>query len=396
MLHGSMAHFSSASSRRSHPSPETPLPVVVIGAGLTGLVVAQSLQQRGYETLVLEKSLGTGGRLNTRRVQSARADRGVRYLDGSLPLTAELMAPLLRRGTVKPWPGTGYQYLPSGLTVVDTENRYCAPDGISQVAKALLPGVEVWFNHRAIALVPPNPALTDSPWMIHCDHPRTGGTQPPEDEIFAAAVIVAIPAPQAEALLATISPVHCPAATDLLTAIAPVRYSRCISVTAAYAPARDLDPPALRDWQGIELPQDMTLAWIAREDRKQSTSDRPVVGLHSSAEFAERWSDAKDWYPLGRQMLARAEQVLNLPFRHPQDFQVHQWGYAQVINPIAQTHLHHTSADLWVGGDWCGGNNVEAALASGMAIAQAFDDAHNNSGITPDLGSLVAAPATVS
>ena len=396
-----MAHLSEALSNPQVPNaPRGGAQVVVIGAGLTGLVVARSLQQRGYGVRVLEKSLGTGGRLNTRRVKEGRADRGVRYLDGGLPLTAELIPPLRGRGIVKPWPGTGFQYCPSGVMPVEIQDRYCAPEGVSQVAKALAQGVEVSLNHRAIALVPPNPQASTPHWTIHCDHPRSENprqplTYPPEDQIEASAVIMAIPAPQAEALLATIPANRCPMVSTLLAAIAPIRYDPCFSVTATYAAARDLDPPALRNWQGIELPDDMTLAWIAREDRKCPDKIQPIVGFQSSAAFAERWVDAQDLYAIGRQLLARAEQLLNLPFRHPQSFQVHRWRYAQVVNPLTEPYLQDSLTDLWVGGDWCGGNNVEAALASGVAIAQDFDAAHQNSGINPNLGSLVAAPAAI-
>ncbi|MEM9771146.1 MAG: FAD-dependent oxidoreductase [Cyanobacteria bacterium P01_D01_bin.73] len=379
-------------------SDSSSTPIVVIGAGLAGLVAAKSLQRRGYRVLVLEKSLGTGGRLNSRRIDGVRADRGVRYLDGSLPLTAELIQPLVEQGLVQRWAGTGFQYSQSKLDAVATHDRYCAPEGISQVAKALAQGVDVRFNHRAIALTPHFSDLEANPseqlWTVYCDHPRSeplrGEPKPLQDEISAATLIVTIPAPQAEGLLATLDAGRYQKALDLLQIVSPVRYNPCFTVTATYAPARDLDPPALRNWQGIELLNDSALAWIAREDRKSSGSDRPVVGLQSSAEFAERWVDSQDLYPIGRQLLAQAEQIFNLPFRHPQAFQVHCWRYAQAINPLAQPYLHDESSNLWIGGDWCGGNDVEGALASGLAIADAVDQAHGTNGINPSLADLVS------
>ncbi|MGD1851639.1 MAG: NAD(P)/FAD-dependent oxidoreductase [Cyanophyceae cyanobacterium] len=287
-------------------SPPLSLPsasVVIIGAGLTGLVAAQSLRRRGYQVLVLEKSLGAGGRLNTRRVDGIKADRGVRYLDGGLPLVSQLIQPLVERGVVQRWPGTGFQYLQSHLESVATGNRYCAPGGISQVAKALAPGLDILFNHRAIALapLPPNPSSSaptvDGQWTIYCDHPRTdlqeGDSNQEFEQIQAATLGVTVPAPQAEGLLATVDPGQYENDNQLLGVISPVRYDPCFMVTATYAPARDLDPPALRNWQGIELLNDSALAWGAREDRK-SQCDRPVVGLQSSVEFAHRWVDAQD------------------------------------------------------------------------------------------------------
>ncbi|MEM9246896.1 MAG: FAD-dependent oxidoreductase [Cyanobacteria bacterium P01_F01_bin.153] len=378
--------------------------VVVIGAGLTGLVAAQSLRRRGYQVLVLEKSFGVGGRLNTRRVDGARADRGVRYLDGSEPLVWQLIQPLVERGVLQRWAGVGFQYLPAQLKTVDTNDRYCAPEGISQVAKALAQDLDILFNHRAIALtrLPEAPSSSaphlDGRWTIYCDHPRDGAPRGDNkgiyEQIQASTLVVTMPAPQAEGLLATVDPGHYGNVSKFLEIIAPVRYDPCFSVTATYAPARDLDPPALRNWQGIEVLNDSALAWVAREDRK-SPCDRPVVGLQSSAEFARRWVDAQDFYPIGRQLLAQAEQIFNLPFRHPQSFQVHPWRYAQVINPLDDAHLNDAAAGLWIGGDWCGGENVAGALASGLAIADTVDQANGSSGINPSLGELVIPVSTV-
>ncbi|HCF27786.1 MAG TPA: hypothetical protein DEV81_11445 [Cyanobacteria bacterium UBA11049] len=53
--------------------------VIVIGAGIAGLVCAQQLQSCGYK-LVVEKSRGLGGRVATRRLYDSRADRGACYL----------------------------------------------------------------------------------------------------------------------------------------------------------------------------------------------------------------------------------------------------------------------------------------------------------------------------
>lgn len=49
--------------------------VAIIGAGMSGLICAQELQQAGYRVVVVEKSRGLGGRVTTRRLQDTCADR---------------------------------------------------------------------------------------------------------------------------------------------------------------------------------------------------------------------------------------------------------------------------------------------------------------------------------
>lgn len=52
--------------------------VLIIGAGLTGLILAKLLKR---DNLVIEKSRGVGGRLATRRIQEMGFDHGAPYLE---------------------------------------------------------------------------------------------------------------------------------------------------------------------------------------------------------------------------------------------------------------------------------------------------------------------------
>ncbi len=53
--------------------------VIVIGAGLSGLLAAGKLNASGYRVIVLDKGRGVGGRLATRRMDGAVFDHGAQY-----------------------------------------------------------------------------------------------------------------------------------------------------------------------------------------------------------------------------------------------------------------------------------------------------------------------------
>jgi len=63
--------------------------VVVVGAGLAGLVAARRLQRVGLDVLVLEASDGVGGRVRTDVVDGWRLDRGFQVLNTAYPALAD-------------------------------------------------------------------------------------------------------------------------------------------------------------------------------------------------------------------------------------------------------------------------------------------------------------------
>src|SRR5689334_17838408 len=59
--------------------------VIIVGAGLAGLVCGRELLARGVEVTVLEASDGVGGRVRTDRVQDCLVDRGFQVLFSAYP-----------------------------------------------------------------------------------------------------------------------------------------------------------------------------------------------------------------------------------------------------------------------------------------------------------------------
>lgn len=59
--------------------------IIIVGAGLTGLTLAQNFKAQGRRCLLLDKSRGIGGRLATRRFSDLGLDHGAPYLSNPDP-----------------------------------------------------------------------------------------------------------------------------------------------------------------------------------------------------------------------------------------------------------------------------------------------------------------------
>lgn len=67
------------------------LDVVVVGAGIAGLVCASQLAQAGLDVQVIEASDGVGGRIRTDLIDGFRCDRGFQLLNPAYPAARQLL-----------------------------------------------------------------------------------------------------------------------------------------------------------------------------------------------------------------------------------------------------------------------------------------------------------------
>lgn len=343
--------------------------VVVIGAGIAGLTCANQLHKAGYKVAIIEKSRGVGGRVATRRLYGTHADHGACYLKSQGQLR-QLVKVLGDRDLLQVWTDTVYEMdttdLSPHLAAAQQYPRYVAPTGMSAIAKFLATGLDIWLNRRVQAISP-----TDgNSWHLTLE-PVTSDApdvQTPK-EITAKAVVVAIPAPQALALLEPLTQTCLP--TKFIESLRSVEFNPCLSVMAGYPLERQQDVESLHPvWRAITFISDSELAWIGLDSSKRPDTQTPIFVLHSSAEFAQSYLDTADLNPAAHQMLSRAAKYLMPWLETPDWFQIHRWRYAFPSRPLNQDCLKAaTPLPLVCCGDWCGGNLIESAMNSGLAAA---------------------------
>ena len=335
--------------------------VIIVGAGVAGLAAAQVLTQAGLSVSVLEKSRGLGGRLATRRIQTAhrevRVDHGAQYFTCRSPAFAELLRPLIAQGTVTTWLEAIPTLTSAGILPADPAHaypRYCCPQGMNTLAKQLASGLTLQRQAKVTGLT----LTADNHWQVSTE----------SGQAFRARAVLLTPPPQQSlALLGTLVE-----EMDDLAIAGQVEFQPCLAVIAGYNPQMNLAamPPGLR-WQDNSI-----LAWSAVDSSKRPGSPMPVMVFHSTPEFARSYAPDQAQV-LIQQVLDQATQQLHphlqLDLRQPEWAQAHYWRYSQPVNPLEQQWLGGAEpAPLVLSGCWCTAGRVEGAFLAGQAAAQAL------------------------
>ena len=108
--------------------------VVVIGAGIAGLLAAQQLHSAGHEVTVLDKGKSPGGRLATRRIGAATLDHGAQFFTVRDAQFDHHVQQWVHDGVVREWC--------KGFSQHDGHPRYIGTAGMSSIAKYLARDLE--------------------------------------------------------------------------------------------------------------------------------------------------------------------------------------------------------------------------------------------------------------
>lgn len=316
-------------------SPESNVDILIIGAGMAGLLATADLQANGFRPLVVDKGRGVGGRLSTRRIGAAAFDHGAQFMTARTPRFTALLDSWRAQGVLAEW----YR------GAEDAHIRWRGVPGMTAPAKHLAQSLNVRLEMKLLALHP-----EQTGWRVVFEN---------GESLTARAALLTAPVPQSLAVLDA-GGVRLNAATR--AQLEAIDYEPCIAVMAVLnAPSRLPSPGFLRL-------ESEPIAWLA-DNQAKGVSSVPSITLHATPTFSRAHWNA-DRQDVGRFLLAEAAPWLG---SEVSEFQVHGWRYARP----ASEQLHpcltlRETPPLVLAGDAFGGPRVEGAALSGWAAAEAL------------------------
>ena len=309
--------------------------VVIVGAGICGLVAGRRLADSDADVVLVDKGRSVGGRLATRRIGDATVDHGAQFFTVRTPAFQRQVDDWVDRGLVTVWS--------HGFTASDGHPRYVATSGMNSLAKDLAAGLDVRCSTMAFGIRPGSDTV--APWQVVIDD----GTVHDAD-----AVIVTTPLPQAFALLAD-SGIEFEG--GLLT-----DYDRTIALLATLDRPAPIPPPG-----GVQSPTP-DIGFVA-DNHAKGVSATPAITVHASATWSEaHWDDDIDTLrpaliELASTWIGEATVL---------DAQVKKWRFATPRTPWPDPCWIAEGGSIVLAGDAFDGPRVEAAHNSGLAAAHAL------------------------
>jgi predicted NAD/FAD-dependent oxidoreductase len=313
--------------------------VLIIGAGISGLLCATELQRAGLKVRVVDKGRGFGGRMATRQMAGGRFDHGAQFFTVRDKRFQSYVDEWLQAGVIREW----FRHSPKDSNP-NGYPRYCGINGMTDAPNFLARSLDVDRSERITEL-----SRELDTWVARSEN----GAQ-----YTAGYLIVTAPAPQALSLLDTTGLKY---GGEHETALRAIRYAKGLATLAI------LDGPSALPESGILQLFESPLALVADNRVKEISPDVNAMTLHADAEFAAQHWDSPD-HVRGPLMLDAAAPWLG---SEVVDYTCHRWGFTTPLNPWHEKHFTNPALRLTLAGDSFGGARVEGAALSGIEAAQA-------------------------
>jgi predicted NAD/FAD-dependent oxidoreductase len=317
--------------------------IIIVGAGISGLVAARELQNAGCEVCILEKNAQAGGRMATREIGDAMFDSGAQFFTARHTEFRTALAHWIYHGVAREW-FEGYPS-PEDQKPHDIYSRYCGVRGMNVIAQFLANDLEIHLQTEIQTL-----DFQNQIWTARAASGR---------EYSGDFLILTAPIPQSLSLFDSCDGVL-PAPTR--AALESVEYEPCFAILANLKNAAKLPAP------GALYVDEEPIAWLADNFQKGVSSRAGAITIHSTGKFARENFEAGEHF-VAQTLWAAAQKYFAAPIEM-ENFQVRRWRFSKPQNALEEGAIFTSDLKLCFAGDGLNGAKIEGAFCSGLEAAR--------------------------
>ncbi|MBR8829475.1 MAG: NAD(P)-binding protein [Gomphosphaeria aponina SAG 52.96 = DSM 107014] len=316
--------------------------IAIIGAGISGLVIAQALKNLAHIT-IYEKARGVSGRMSTRSATPYQFDHGAQYFTAKTQAFQAFLAPYLAEGSIALWqpqiivlekdkPSYNYE---------NSQPKYVATPKMNSLGKILAEGIPICLQTQIATL-----QRSGEKWQLIT---TAGVTLPRFDWVISTA-----PAPQ------TLN-IFPPAFSEYHTL-------QQVKMLACYCLMVGLPTQPALNWQAAVV-LNSPIGWIAYNTHKPGRNQAyHSMVLQSTNNWAEEHLE-EDLANIQHLLLEESIKLTGIEPKNLSYITTHRWRYADTAISAQKNYLLDESLQLAACGDWCIKGRVEAAFTSGNSLA---------------------------
>lgn len=306
--------------------------IIVVGAGLSGLMAARECALHGHEVIVFDKGRGVGGRLATRRIKDATLDHGAQFFTVRSDEFQSRVDDWITAGVVREWC--------RGFSEEDGHPRYVGTHGMTSIAKYLAIGLDVRLSTLVFSL-----SRAEPDWVVTTDDGVAH---------HANRVILTAPVPQSFSLMFG-GGIEMPA--DLRN----TDYDRTLGLLVTL----DSNNHNVTSPGGMQFP-DTVFSFIG-DNTAKGISDTPALTFHANPEWSLANFDLTN-REIHDALLEAATPWLGTAVVTSSEMK--KWRFANPKKIWPDACWVDDSGTLAIAGDAFAGPRVEGAALSGLAAAR--------------------------
>lgn len=313
-------------------------PVVVIGAGLSGVMAASIIKENGFDNIVvLDKSRSVGGRMATRRIDKGKVDHGAQFLTVRTDIFKSYVEKWVNQNVVSTWFGDPYP-------------RYKGNDGMNIIVKKLAEDLPVQLNTKVVSV-----QQEKDNYLLLTEK---------GEKIEARSVILTAPAPQSLDMIQ-----HLEIGDYEKQQLESIHFNPCFVLLITLNQSSELPESG---YMIAELPYGIERIV---DHQKKGISSLPTVCVYSTGKWAKKNYELTE-EEIRNRLLEKMKGIISE--EHMIDIQLKRWRYSEAISTISEPFLDlKLEKPFLVAGDAFLTKNdpsdrtrIESAFLSGLAAGQ--------------------------
>ncbi|MBC7421176.1 MAG: FAD-dependent oxidoreductase [Bdellovibrio sp.] len=301
--------------------------VAIVGAGLSGLTIANLLTEVGVSSVLFEKSKSVGGRMATRRDATCTFDHGAQFFYENAEEDFFWQTRWQKNMTSKPWFSD------------QQKNYFCGVKGMTSLAKDLALKQNIFFNEKVVSL-----ETFEAETEVHCESGNS---------FRVSAVILTSPLPQSLDILRS-SKIEYPKNLEI------IQYAKGL-VGLFQIEGASLD---------INLLYPKGAIFSIASNLAKGISQNEALTVVMNAEFSELYFNEQDQVILElieSELLKVLEKNIQIQAK-----QLKKWKYSHPLSIYQEKFLFLSNKKIILAGDAFGGGSLNGAVRSARAVFEKF------------------------